>query len=252
MTNVFISYSPKDSKHMLALREVVGRMGYKAWIDPNPKPNEDWRYAIDDAIRACDVMLVVITPHSASSVYVTYEWTFALALGVRVVPIVFKPAAMHPRLHTLESFDVGGFKDPAHFWDYFMRELRRIVGVVITPSSPAAPMSSKIDRSLMPPTTGYWVVIRRGQPLNRMFRLEREVVTLGRDVSNDIAIDDVGISRHHLRFVLAGAAGYIVEDLNSTNGILLNGVRVQGSAPLPAGALLQLGDNVVLSYEVVI
>lgn len=251
MTNVFISYSPKDSKHMLALRDVVGRMGYKAWIDPNPKPGEDWRYAIDDAVRACDVMLVVVTPNSAESVYVTYEWTLALALGVRVVPVFFKTANVHPRLHTLEYFDVGSFKDIAHFWDYFARELRRIVGVKITPPAPAPmPVPAKIDRSLMPPTMGHWVVIRRGNPLNRMFRLEREFVSLGRDVSNDIMIDDVGISRHHLRFVQSGNS-YAIEDLDSTNGILLNGTRIATLTPLGAGAIIQLGDNITLTYEVV-
>jgi chromosome segregation ATPase len=49
--------------------------------------------------------------------------------------------------------------------------------------------------------------------------------SVGRTPDNDLQIDAKYISRHHA-VILAGPAHTIVEDLNSTNGVLVNGRRV--------------------------
>jgi hypothetical protein len=49
--------------------------------------------------------------------------------------------------------------------------------------------------------------------------------TIGRTTDNDIPIDTTFISRHHA-VVLSNADHCIVEDLNSTNGVLVNGRRI--------------------------
>jgi len=61
---------------------------------------------------------------------------------------------------------------------------------------------------------------------------DREVVhvlgrktTVGRTPDNDLQIDAKYISRHHA-VILAGPAHAIIEDLNSTNGVLVNGRRI--------------------------
>ncbi|MDQ1512494.1 MAG: transport system ATP-binding/permease protein, partial [Microbacteriaceae bacterium] len=51
-------------------------------------------------------------------------------------------------------------------------------------------------------------------------------ITLGKAPDNDIVIDDINVSRHHAR-VVPGGDGFLVEDLNSLNGTLLNAVPVQ-------------------------
>jgi predicted nucleic acid-binding Zn-ribbon protein len=61
---------------------------------------------------------------------------------------------------------------------------------------------------------------------------QREVVhvlgrktTIGRTPENDLQIDVKYISRHHA-VILAGPAHTIIEDLNSTNGVMVNGKRI--------------------------
>jgi len=61
---------------------------------------------------------------------------------------------------------------------------------------------------------------------------EREVVhvlgrktSVGRTPDNDLQIDAKYISRHHA-VILAGPAHTIIEDLNSTNGVMVNGRRI--------------------------
>jgi FHA domain len=61
--------------------------------------------------------------------------------------------------------------------------------------------------------------------------------SIGRTPDNDLQIDAKYISRHHA-VILAGPVHTVVEDLNSTNGVLVNGKRVTRQ-------MLQDGDEVV-------
>lgn len=260
---LFISHSTRDKRYADPLHDYLLRLGYKVWTDPAPRPGLDWRFEIDEAIRASDAVLLVVTPNSAESIYVTYEWTLALASNMRVIPVIFVPARMHPRLESLERFDVTSFRDQSQFWDYFAREIRRLfpyqqavpsvaplagypAPVAVPPPAAVPP----VDRSIMPPSSGYWLVMRRGPKPGMMWHFDGKTVTLGREKSNDISIEDNGVSRFHGRFTQF-PEGYAVEDLNSTNGIIVNGNRIQGIVPLFGAMTLQIGDNIVLTYEVV-
>ena len=49
--------------------------------------------------------------------------------------------------------------------------------------------------------------------------------SIGRTPDNDVQIEAKYISRHHA-VILAGPVHTIIEDLNSTNGVLVNGRRI--------------------------
>ena len=51
-------------------------------------------------------------------------------------------------------------------------------------------------------------------------------VIIGRTADNDLQIDSRFVSRHHCQIV-TGAEGSVIEDLNSTNGIFVQGKRVR-------------------------
>jgi hypothetical protein len=65
--------------------------------------------------------------------------------------------------------------------------------------------------------------------------------TIGRTPDNDIQIDTTYISRHHA-VVLSNAQDCVIEDLNSTNGVLVNGRRV-GRQSLRDGDSLLIGNT---------
>ncbi|MCS6835966.1 MAG: FHA domain-containing protein [Anaerolineae bacterium] len=96
----------------------------------------------------------------------------------------------------------------------------------------------------------YRLIIKRGPEPGRVIELQAEQAKLGREVQNDIVINDREVSRSHLRFV-RGPEGYTVEDLNSTNGTFINGKRISGAVLLKNGDLISLGETVTLGYEVV-
>jgi len=81
-----------------------------------------------------------------------------------------------------------------------------------------------------------------------VFDLTKEVTLLGRDVTNDIVLGDPEVSRQHARFTHT-PAGYIMEDLGSTNGTFVNGERLVTARALAAGNLLGFGENVTVTFD---
>jgi len=71
--------------------------------------------------------------------------------------------------------------------------------------------------------------------------MDRYTYTIGRSKSNDIVIDDPSVSREHLRVELENTGKITVEDLDSSNGTLVNGRRIRKSL-LVANDQLLLGD----------
>jgi len=70
--------------------------------------------------------------------------------------------------------------------------------------------------------------------------LEAGTLTLGRQRTNMVVLDNPGVSRHHLRIDTApGGAWHVLEDLGSLNGTFVNGQRV-------GACLLKAGDEVLL------
>jgi hypothetical protein len=69
----------------------------------------------------------------------------------------------------------------------------------------------------------------------------RRTTTIGRTPDNDLRIDAEYISRHHA-VVLVSANGAVLEDLNSTNGVFVNGARIS-RRQLSEGDLVTIGKT---------
>ncbi len=91
-------------------------------------------------------------------------------------------------------------------------------------------------------------VMRAGPTVGKVYPLEGPEITLGRESTNTITINDVEVSRKHARMELQGTA-YMIQDLGSTNGTFVNGQRVIGVQPLNPGDSVSFGEGIVLSYE---
>jgi FHA domain-containing protein len=68
---------------------------------------------------------------------------------------------------------------------------------------------------------------------------------IGRSRDCEIVLDDAGISRRHAE-VRPGLDGWTVEDLGSTNGVLVNGHATHGPQPLHQGDRVELGSTVMV------
>jgi predicted component of type VI protein secretion system len=90
--------------------------------------------------------------------------------------------------------------------------------------------------------------MRSGPITGSSFYLDKPEISIGRDLSNGIPVPDSEISRRHARFIVK-AEGVYIEDLGSTNGTFLNGVRLSAPKLLANGDLITLADNTVMSFE---
>ncbi|MCK9245328.1 MAG: FHA domain-containing protein [Anaerolineaceae bacterium] len=92
------------------------------------------------------------------------------------------------------------------------------------------------------------IVMRSGPIPGSSYYLDKPEVSVGRDKSNDIPVPDAEISRRHARFIVKPDGVYI-EDLGSTNGTFLNGVRLSAPKRLVNGDLVTLAESTVMSFE---
>lgn len=72
-----------------------------------------------------------------------------------------------------------------------------------------------------------------------------KIITIGRDLSNDIIIEDERVSRHHLQLVERDGT-YQAVDLDSTNGTFVNGRRIQGAVSLGQHDTIRIGNTDLL------
>jgi diguanylate cyclase (GGDEF)-like protein len=82
-------------------------------------------------------------------------------------------------------------------------------------------------------------VILGGLDLGSIFLIDKSVITVGRDPACDLVLKDDGISRRHVEARRVGGNRLYIKDLNSTNGIFVDGERV-------AQTVLSDGDKVLL------
>ena len=75
----------------------------------------------------------------------------------------------------------------------------------------------------------------------RCWNMLAPITTIGRDATCGICLDDDSVSRMHGQ-VTRQPSGYYIVDVESRNGILLNGERVEGPQRIAAGDTLQLGE----------
>lgn len=80
------------------------------------------------------------------------------------------------------------------------------------------------------------------------FELRSEESVVGRGDRCEIRLDDDGISRNHARITRDGANEYQVEDLGSTNGTYLNGLRIQ-TGSLGHADRVAFGTDTVAKFE---
>jgi pSer/pThr/pTyr-binding forkhead associated (FHA) protein len=91
-----------------------------------------------------------------------------------------------------------------------------------------------------PAIEGPTLAVRSGGPPGALFALEAERVTIGREPSADVFLDDVTVSRNHAVITRSGSATAL-RDLGSLNGTYVNRRRIEDEEVLADGDELQIG-----------
>jgi pSer/pThr/pTyr-binding forkhead associated (FHA) protein len=91
-----------------------------------------------------------------------------------------------------------------------------------------------------PAIEGPTLAVRSGGPPGAIFALEADRVTIGREPSADVFLDDVTVSRNHA-VITRSATATALKDLGSLNGTYVNRRRIEDEEVLEDGDELQIG-----------
>lgn len=123
---VFISYASADADFADLVKMKLNAADIKAWMDQEQlNAGEEWRGEIDLGIIDSDVIIVILTPESCNSPYVTYEWAFAIGRAKKVIPLLYKKAQIHPRIDGLQYLDFTVQKNKP--WDQLLTRVTKLI-----------------------------------------------------------------------------------------------------------------------------
>ena len=123
------------------------------------------------------------------------------------------------------------------------------------PNAPIQPGSSSNNASLatilpgsysqglaLPPLPQAWLTIRLPQMQQKVYRIEKPVINIGRQLTNDIIVEDKRVSRYHAQIKYHSNGQFIIFDLGSTNGITINGTPNLRQHTLRSGDRFTIGS----------
>ncbi|HSW30639.1 MAG TPA: FHA domain-containing protein [Longimicrobiales bacterium] len=79
-----------------------------------------------------------------------------------------------------------------------------------------------------------------GRKAMQVYDLDKETILIGREDDVDIVIDNPSVSRKHAQIRKEGA-GWVVEDLGSSNGTFLHGEKISAAQPVKEGDEIGFG-----------
>jgi hypothetical protein len=94
----------------------------------------------------------------------------------------------------------------------------------------------------MPALPQAWLTIRLPQMQQKVFRIEKPVVNIGRQLTNDIIVEDKRVSRYHAQIKFQPNGQFMIFDLGSTNGITINGTPHLRQHTLRSGDRFTIGS----------
>lgn len=102
MQKIFISYSRKDIDFARKLAGDLEKAGYDVWWDiTDLRGGEDWVKTLPAAIEAAQHFIIVLTPNSVESEWVRKEYTQALSLRKKILPIMLEASPVPFALNTI-------------------------------------------------------------------------------------------------------------------------------------------------------
>ena len=88
------------------------------------------------------------------------------------------------------------------------------------------------------------LTIRLPQAGQQIYRIEKPIINIGRQLSNDIIVEDKRVSRYHAQIKYQPDGQFAIFDLGSTNGITIN------NTPHMRQHVLRNGDRFTIgSYD---
>jgi hypothetical protein len=132
-----------------------------------------------------------------------------------------------------------------------------------SPQQGRSPMGSQINNpprnaaysipptlpSSSPPMPWAQLIIQVPQGGQKTFQIDKPQINIGRQLRNDIIVEDKRVSRDHAKIMYGSDGQFTIIDLSSTNGIAINGIPITRQGTIRQ-QVLRNGDRFTIgSYE---
>ena len=105
---VFLSYARPDQKFAEQLKNDLEKNKVpNVWMDIKIQNGEVWSQAIDDALENSDTVVLVVSPHSRKSEFVTAE--ILAAQTKRIIPVIHEACSAWPLIMRFQHVDFRGW-----------------------------------------------------------------------------------------------------------------------------------------------
>ena len=88
--HLFISYARQDEAYADRLSRELRRRGFEPWFDKNIRYGERWPATLEQAVRDCAALILIMTPEAERSHWVRKELDLALDDEKPVFPVLLK------------------------------------------------------------------------------------------------------------------------------------------------------------------
>ena len=137
---VFFSYARADSEFALRLAGDMRSAGVDLWIDQLDIPTgARWDQTVEDALKACPRLLIILSPASVASQNVMDEVAFAIDENKKMLPVLYRHCDVPFRLRRLQNI---------HFTDDYDQAFTKLLTALA-----ADPRDN--ERAALPTTTHY-------------------------------------------------------------------------------------------------
>lgn len=151
MTHIFISYSRVDEDFARMVARSLSDLGADVWIDVEDIPaGMKWSSAIEQGLKACEVMIVIISPEAMASTNVEDEWQYYLDKGKPVIPVLWRPGDIHFQLSRIQYINFHNQNFDRAFRRLYTELIRK--GFVLQPISEADNSDLADEPVSVPPT----------------------------------------------------------------------------------------------------
>ena len=105
------------------------------------------------------------------------------------------------------------------------------------PASGSNPASAKLSEQ-----KATKIVVTAGEKIGAEIALSGRQLTIGRAGDSDLIVDDEYTSTHHAKLVFINGE-WLIQDLDSTNGTLLDGKKITTTTVVPLNTQVRVGQT---------
>jgi hypothetical protein len=106
MTTYFLSYARADGSTALRFADDLIAAGVSVWVDQyDIRPSQHWDRAVETAVRGCQGLIVILSPHSAASPNVADEVAVAIGESKDIIPILIEKCTVPLRMTRMQFID---------------------------------------------------------------------------------------------------------------------------------------------------